>query len=63
MTGSIVAENGRHGMGQEVTTGQQVVDLVTVNSIEGSMYMDASGTASLGGANPVKVTAWRELVH
>jgi len=62
VAGSIVAENGRHVMGQEVTS-QFSYDIVTANSIEGSMTMDASGTAILGGANPVKVAAWRELVH
>ena len=63
LAGSLVAENGRHAMGQEVTSGQQVVDLVTSNSVEGSMIMDASGTAIIGGGNPVRVEGWRELVH
>jgi hypothetical protein len=62
VAGSIVAENGLHGAGQEVTTGQAVVDLVVENEFEGSMVMDASGTAIIGGGNPVKVSAWRELV-
>ncbi|MBT8064714.1 MAG: hypothetical protein KJN94_06820, partial [Gammaproteobacteria bacterium] len=63
LQGSIVAENGLHAMGQEATNGQAVVDLVTQNSIEGSMNMNAYGTAVIGGGNPVKVTGWRELVH
>ena len=62
MLSRIVAENGLHGAGQQVTTGQAVVDLVAENEFEGSMVMDANGTAIIGGSNPVKVTAWRELV-
>lgn len=62
VAGSILAENGLHGAGQEVTTGQAVVDLVVENEFEGSMIMNAVGTAIIGGGNPVKVTAWRELV-
>lgn len=63
LAGSIVAENGKFAMGQEVTNGQTVVDLVTRNSFEGSLILDASGTAKLGGENPVKVSGWREIVH
>lgn len=63
IAGSIVAENGKHAMGQEVTSGQAVVDIVTANEVQGSMAMDASGTAVIGGGNPVKVNGWRELVH
>jgi len=63
LEGSIVAENGKHGMGQEVTNGQWVYDLVSENNFDGSLVLIASGTAVLGGGNPVTVTAWRELVH
>ena len=63
LNGSLIAENGRYVEGQEVTSGQAVVDLVTQNSFEGSMTMTANGTAILGGGNPVKVSGWRELVH
>lgn len=63
LAGSVVAENGRYAMGQEVTNGQAVVDLVARNSLEGSLILDASGTANLGGENPVKVSGWREIVH
>lgn len=62
LSGSLVAENGRHTMGQEVTSGQAVVDLVTNNSVEGSVILDASGTALIGGGDPLVVAAWRELV-
>ncbi len=63
LVGSIIAENGKYAMGQEITTGQDVVDVVTKNEFNGVMTLAANGTAMIGGGNPVQVAAWRELVH
>ncbi len=64
LEGSLVAENGLHGMGQEVQSGQTVVDLVVDNnSFEGNMTIVATPTGLIGGGNPAKMTAWRELLH
>ncbi len=62
--GSLVAENGLHSMGQEVESGQTVVDLVVDNnSFEGNMTIVANLTGLIGGGNPAKMTAWRELLY
>ena len=63
LNGYIIAENGKFAPGQEVTDGQEVVDLVIKNEFNGNMNLAANGAAALGAGNPVKVTAWRELVH
>ncbi|NNJ78094.1 MAG: hypothetical protein HKP19_02435 [Xanthomonadales bacterium] len=64
LQGSLVAENGLHGMGQEVENGQTVVDLVVdSNSFEGNMTIVGSPMGLIGGGHPMIVTAWRELLH
>ena len=61
-TGSVLAENGLHGMGQEVTTGQAITDLAWGNSFTGNLTINGSGTG-LGNIKQLTATAWRELVH
>jgi hypothetical protein len=63
LEGSLLAENGKHAMGQEVTTGQQVKNLVDKNEFNGNMVLEASGTMMIGSGNPARIKAWRELVH
>lgn len=60
--GSIMAENGLHHMGQEITTGQAVNDIASTNAFDGNMTVVGSGTA-LGVFKILAVTGWRELVH
>jgi hypothetical protein len=60
-TGTILAENGLHGMGQEVTTGLTVRDIVSVNDFTGNMVINGTGTG-LGAIKQLTATAWRELV-
>jgi len=62
LNGSILAENGLHHMGQEVTTGQLEKNIVDFNNFNGNMIMVASGNG-LGGVKKLAATAWRELVH
>ncbi len=63
LSGSIVAENGLHAMGQEVVTDSRVVtNLIDTNYFSGNLSMEASGTG-LGAIKQLTVTAWRELVH
>jgi hypothetical protein len=61
-TGSVLAENGLHGMGQEVTTGQAFRDIVNANNFTGNLVINGSGSG-LGAVKQLAATAWRELVH
>jgi hypothetical protein len=60
LMGTIVAENGA---GQEVTSGQDVKNIVDKNSFSGNMHLEAAGSALFGGGKKLTVTAWRELVN
>jgi hypothetical protein len=60
-TGTVLAENGLHGMGQEVTTGQVTTDIVSANSFSGNMVINGTGSG-LGTIKELTATAWRELV-
>ena len=62
-TGTVLAENGLHGMGQEVTTGQAFRDIVSTNDFTGNLVINGTGTG-LGAYQAIGLsTAWRELVH
>lgn len=61
-TGSIMAENGAHGMGQEVTTGQAYQNLVVDNDFTGNFTLNGTGTG-IGSIKQLTALAWRELVH
>jgi hypothetical protein len=60
--GSILAENGLHHMGQEITTGQAEVDIASSNNFDGNMTLVGTGS-NLGSIKELALTAWRELVH
>jgi hypothetical protein len=61
-TGTILAENGLHGMGQEVTTGQTYRDIVSENDFTGNLTINGTGTG-LGAIKQLTALAWRELIH
>lgn len=62
LEGSIVAENGLYGMGQQITTGQLVKNIVDMNYFSGDLILNASGAMSLNSGEELKATAWRERV-
>ena len=61
-TGSILAENGLHGMGQEVTAGLTYRDIASENDFSGNLTINGTGTG-LGAVKQLTALAWRELVH
>ena len=60
--GSILAENGLHGMGQEVMTGHAYRDIASENDLTGNLTINGTGTG-LGAIKQLTALAWRELIH
>jgi cytoskeletal protein CcmA (bactofilin family) len=63
LEGSILAENGLHGEGQEVASGMEIKNIIDNNEFNGNMVLNASGDGLGGAGQPLIVSAWRELVH
>ena len=61
-TGSVLAENGAYGMGQEITTDHTYRDIVAANSFTGNVTINGTGTG-LGAIKQLTALAWRELIH
>ena len=57
LEGSILAENGLHGEGQEVASGMEIKSIIDNNEFNGNMVLNASGDGLGGAGQPLVVSA------